>query len=72
MANMKTTFVLGLGGRHGVESEMSLMIRRYRTDDRPFVVLNNPNGRNGYVKDKDLERFAINILKSIKSKHYKP
>lgn len=29
-------------------------------------------GCSAFIKDKDLERFAVNILKSLKSKRLKP
>lgn len=38
----------------------------------PYVAINVPIITNGlFIKDKDLERFAINILKSIGSKRLK-
>ncbi len=38
----------------------------------PYVSISLPDNKgNLFIKDKDLERFAVNILKALKSKHLK-
>ena len=44
-------------------------------EHKPFVAITVCNAENTladlYIKDKDLERFAVNILKAMKSKRLK-
>ncbi len=40
-------------------------------DDWPYVYIKHPESHDLYIKDSDLELFAINILKALKSKHLK-
>lgn len=68
---MKTEFPLILGGREKKVSNMSAFIQRYRNHDMPIVIFRNPDGRDGYIPKKDLERFAVNILKALNSKRLK-
>lgn len=38
---------------------------------KPYVSISTTE-KPAFIKDKDLERFAVNILKALKSKHLKP
>lgn len=41
-------------------------------NDSPYVYIELLSGRRvAWIKDKDLERFAVNILKALKSKKLK-
>lgn len=40
--------------------------------NKPYVSINLPDDKGSlFILDKDIERFAVNILKSINSKHIK-
>ncbi len=37
----------------------------------PYVAFKSDEGQSYFIQDKDLERFAVNILKSLQSKRLK-
>ncbi len=44
-----------------------------KNNERPYVAFHKPDGETiGWIKDKDIERFAVNILKALNSKYIKP
>lgn len=58
---------------HGFRGEATI-IGKY-PENLPYVsisITGNECNSSAFIKDKDLERFAINILKSLKSEHLKP
>jgi hypothetical protein len=68
---MKTVFELD----HGLHERATIQIIGKEHDNKPYVAINGkvgvPAGLKDFsffIKDKDLERFAVNILKAIKSK----
>lgn len=66
---MKTEFVLEtMDGLETFDSFNRIKIIGAAPKDKPYVVIEN---HDLFIKDKDLERFAINILKALKSKHLK-
>lgn len=67
---MKTEFEL----EHATRSPSSWRIKIVGTKPKslPYVsIWNLDNVAPLFIQDKDLERFAINILKALKSKHLK-
>jgi len=71
---MKTVFKLDTTSPYKSTAEARII--GLAPDYRPYVSIRiiTPNGveTSACVQDKDLERLAINILKSLKSKHLKP
>ncbi len=65
---MKTHFDLDGGGNK--ERKGQIKIIGYLPEYKPYVSI-EMNGIDMWIKDKDLERFAVNILKAIKSKKIK-
>lgn len=49
----------------------SIEIIGTRPKESPYVVIDTPIPHPVFIKDKDLERFAVNILKALKSKKLK-
>lgn len=65
---MKTHFELVSGSGKDVVGSINVIGERPKF--RPYVTIklyNAANPKHGFIKDKDLERFAVNILKSLKS-----
>ena len=66
---MKTEFELQCASK-GVGMEFGGTIEIIGTKPKyiPYIAIDGPNVRHRlYFKDKDLERFAVNILKALKS-----
>lgn len=78
MAKYKTEFELEL--LHSTKTKgTALIIGETTKGYHPYVKFDFVNAENqnneyfsAYIKDKDLERFAVNILRSLNSKHLKP
>lgn len=74
---MKTEFKCGLGqGDQNAGHEMTVRIIGTEPNNKPYVVIYGKTSKdttqvNGWIEDDDLETFAVNILKSIKSKKLK-
>jgi hypothetical protein len=75
---MKTEFELEFPASsvrvHGHKGVVSIVGKR--PEHNPYVSIategNDPGkGISAFIKDKDLERFAVNILKALKSKRLK-
>lgn len=74
---MKTTFELEFPDSqvrvHGIKGEASIIGES--PNHKPYVSIsittNKPCNPSAFIKDKDLERFAVNILKALKSKKLK-
>ncbi len=43
-----------------------------KPDNNVYVAIEIKGVQYHFIQDKDLERFAVNILKSLKSKHLNP
>lgn len=70
MSKMKTEFQMSWDGKENNVTDVRMFIE---TKERVRVhVLPYNAGSPVYIKDKDLERFAVNILKALKSKKLKP
>lgn len=65
---MKTEFVLEC--HDGLSKSVVIKIIGERPS-KPCVMIVADGSKSAFVKDKDLERFAINILKALKSKKLK-
>lgn len=71
---MKTKFELDCVTIATGESENRAEIIGFVPDSKPYVHISiSKLGKTmaGCIKDKDLERFSVNILKAIKSKRLK-
>jgi hypothetical protein len=70
MARYKTEFRL----EHGDEKPSAWFanIVGDAPANKPYVSFTNDDIAPMFIPDKDLERFAVNILKALKSKHLKP
>ena len=67
---MKTEFILESGDAEHTGSTIKIVGKAPKHN--PYVSINIKNQKHSlFIEDKDLERFALNILKSIKSKHIK-
>lgn len=66
---MKTHFDLDNGGDKTRNGQIKIIGAHPKY--KPYVSI-DVNGVNMWVKDKDLERFAVNILKALKSKKLTP
>lgn len=67
---MKTEFELDT--QFFIDRGHSVTIIGEAPDYKPYVGFHNVKGDTiGWIKDKDLERFAVNILKALKSKKLK-
>lgn len=72
MAKMKTEFVLEqMEGLETYDSLVKAKIIGQVPEDKPYVKFVFSGDDDLYIKDKDLELFAINILKALKSKRLK-
>lgn len=70
MSKMKTEFKL----EHSNTSPSSWTARiiGQKPKYRPYVSFTNDDLAPLFIADKDLERFAVNILRALKSKKLKP
>ncbi len=70
---MKTEFQLLWASGHHVPGVKAKIIGDRAKDEKPYVSINPYQNSNPvFIADKDLERFAVNILKALKSKKLKP
>jgi hypothetical protein len=73
MAKLKTMFTLEqMEGMGLFDSEYTIRIIGERPKYKPYVVIGGSPGKDLFIKDADLEKLAVNILKALKSKHLKP
>lgn len=77
MSNLKTEFKLEVLGPNADRVHGKAMIIGEIPESRPYVAIcfgdkMSTNRARGFIQDKDLERFAVNILKALKSKRLKP
>lgn len=73
MAKMKTEFVLEVANEESIDPSISrIWIIGSAPNSKPYVSISTDSTRLHFIQDKDLERFAVNILKSLKSKRLKP
>lgn len=72
MGKMKKEFDLDeIGGGEYTPGTISIGLKS-ENQKKPFVSIHiNGLERSVYLKDKDLETFAVNILKALKSKKLK-
>lgn len=74
---MKTDFELELGnGDAGAGHSLQIKIIGTKPKHHPYVAVYGTTSKDttkvtGWIADKDLEKFAVNILKSINSKKLK-
>lgn len=69
--NFKRIFQLEWADRHDVPN-IKISIIGQEPEHKPYVSINAySNSEPIFIKDKDLERFAINILRALKSKRLK-
>lgn len=67
---MKTEFFLDSDDAEHTGSNIKII--GHAPKHRPYVSVNISNQRHSlFIEDKDLERFAVNILKALKSKRLK-
>lgn len=78
MAKMKREFKLEVAAQHGkgagnsiVDSNSYITIVGDSPECDSYVSISCTSNGLFFIKDKDLERFAVNILKAIKSKKLK-
>lgn len=73
MAKMKTQFSLEeVKGGSIVPSQSQIWIVGKAADNnKPYVSMSVTSLTQFFIPDKDLERFAVNILKALKSKKLK-
>jgi hypothetical protein len=72
MAKLKTEFQLVWSNDEPVINVKASIIGQLPKTGKPYVSINPySQGNPIFVHDKDLERFAVNILKAIKSKKLK-
>lgn len=72
---MKTEFEIEFAGKRKEQFRADIKIMGKRPIDKPpfvAICLYKPRNQVGFIKDRDLERFAVNILKALKSKRLKP
>jgi len=53
-------------------SQVYISIVGEAPESKPYVTIINDDLAPLFIPDKDLERFAVNILKALKSKRLKP
>ena len=63
---MKTEFELDFHSANLIGSKIFLIGKEPK--DKPYVSISVTTGGYLFVKDKDLEKLAVNILKAIRSK----
>ena len=69
---MKTEFELEVSGDGKIlPSPATISIIGKVPKHRPYVAIIIFSTRKHFIPDKDLERFAVNILKALKSKKLK-
>lgn len=71
---MKTDFELEATMSHPTRIEKTSNLIRIigqAPKNAPYVVIEISHLTSMFIQDKDLERFAVNILKTLKSKHLK-
>jgi hypothetical protein len=70
---MKTKFKCEVVGHSRDSIEIEIKFGDAKNQDFPYVVIraNHYNHTAGVIADKDLERFAVNILKALGSKKLK-
>lgn len=66
---MKTEFELETGSEMLKNSKIKIIGER--PNHKPYVSILAEAKETFFIKDKDLERFAVNILKALKSKRLK-
>lgn len=72
MAKYKTEFQLVWSSGHHVPDVKASIIGQLSRTEKTYVSINAySRGNPIFVADKDLERFAVNILRALKSKHLK-
>jgi hypothetical protein len=73
MSKLKTEFELeyATGGSIKVKSGLMIRIIGSAPDNQPYVSIELGRDANYFIKDSDLELFAVNILKALKSKRLK-
>lgn len=75
MARYKENFELEDGS--GKKITGSILIVGHKPKFKPYVTIKlyraneKEEHKHGFIKDKDLERFAVNILKALQSKKLK-
>lgn len=69
---MKTEFDLVWSGGNIVPDVKAKIIGKVKNEEKPYLSI-NPYAQSEpiFIQDKDLERFAVNILKALRSKHLK-
>ncbi len=74
MAHLKTTFITEHNTAYPDQRGIINIIGTL-PESKPYLSISFQHKGNqiagGWIADKDLERFAVNILKSLKSKHLK-
>lgn len=69
---MKTEFELEVAGDGRIlPSPATISIIGKEPNHSPYVSITVFNTRQHFLRDKDLERFAVNILKALNSKKLK-
>lgn len=72
MAKMKTEFTLEQMDGLKTFDHGYMRIVGKAPENKPYVSIEIESLEYHFIKDKDLELFAVNILKAIKSKRLKP
>lgn len=65
---MKTEFQLDFHNAECIGAKINIVGKR--PDNKPYVSIQTPK-YSLFIYDEDLERFAVNILKALKSKKLK-
>lgn len=69
---MKTEFTLEqMQGAETWNSFTQIKIIGKAPEHKPYVVITSGSDDDLFIKDEDLERFAVNILKALNSKRLK-
>lgn len=72
MGKMKMTFRLEEAKCESIiPSGSTICITGKSPENKPYVLINTTSTNLHFIADKDLERFAVNILKALKSKRLK-
>lgn len=71
MSKYKTEFELETLANSRMEGSGKIEIIGTSPKNEVYVTIDIPNVSYHYIKDKDLERFAVNILRAIGSKKLK-
>lgn len=73
MAKMKTEFQMVWASGHHVPGVKASIVGTSEKGNKPYLSLNAfSSGNSIFIQDKDLERFAVNILRALNSKRLKP